>query len=150
MQEQIGEARASPSLTTRISALTVTLVLVIRKAISLIVSIILGLMHVGRTIRGFVSLASAKNCSVLGLDKSTLCQWKLFGLDLDAMVRSLGVPSSLGGFRGEQPQEVDMQLMWTGAALVLFGDIGYTIESRPCEGGEGKIKVCSEFLHCCA
>ena len=39
------------------SALTVTLVLVIRKAISLIISII-G-MHVGRTIRGFVSLTSA-------------------------------------------------------------------------------------------
>ena len=35
-------------------------------------------MHVGRTIRGFISLASAKICSTLGLDESTL--WNLFGL----------------------------------------------------------------------
>ena len=79
-------------------------------------------------IRGFVSLASAKICSVLGLDVSTL-----FGLDLDVVVRSLGVPSSLGGLEEKQLQEVDMRLMWTGAALVLFGTIGYTIGSRPRE-----------------
>ena len=114
-------------LTTRVSALTVTLVLVIRKAISLIISVI-GIMHLGRMIRGFVSLASAKICSVLGLDVSTL-----FGLDLDVVVRSLGVPSSLGGLEEKQLQEVDMRLMWTGAALVLFGTIGYTIGNRPRE-----------------
>ena len=62
-------------LTTRVNALTVTLVLVIRKAISLIISMI-GIVHVGRTIGGFVSLASANICSVLGLDQSIL--WNLF------------------------------------------------------------------------
>jgi UDP-xylose/UDP-N-acetylglucosamine transporter B4 len=111
-------------LTTRVSALTVTLVLVIRKAISLIISTI-GIVYVGRTIRGFVSLASAKFCSVLGLDESTLLN--MFGLDLDLVASSLGV---LGE---KQLQEVDMRLMWTGAALVLFGTIGYTIGSRPRE-----------------
>jgi hypothetical protein len=45
----------------------------------------------GRTIRGF------------GLDV-----WNLFGLDLDVVVSSLGVASSLGGLGEEQVQEVDM------------------------------------------
>ena len=117
-------------LTTRVSALTVTLVLVVRKAISLIISVI-GIMHLGHMIRGFVSLASAKFCSGLGLDVSTL--WNLFGLDLDVVVSSLGIPSSLGGLEEKRLQEVDMRLMWTGAALVLFGTIGYTIGSRPRE-----------------
>ena len=85
----------------------------------------------GRTIHGLASLTTAKICSVLGLDESTW--WNLFGLDLDVMVRSLGVPSSLilGGLEEKRLQEVDMRLMWTGAALVLFGTIGYTIGSRP-------------------
>ena len=55
-------------LSTRVSALTVTLVLVIRKAISSII----GIMHVGRRICCFVSLASANFCSVLELDISNL------------------------------------------------------------------------------
>ena len=123
-------------LTTRVSALTVTLVLVIRKAISLIISSV-GIMHVGHTIRGLASLASAKICSVLELDESTL--WNVFGLDLDDVVRTLGVP--LGGLGEKHLQEVDMQLMWTGAALVLFGTIGYTIGSRPREDKtQGKSK----------
>ena len=47
-------------LTTRISALTITLVLAIHKAISLILSIsIIGIMLVGRTILGSISLALA-------------------------------------------------------------------------------------------
>ena len=119
-------------LTTRISALTVTLVLVIRKAISLIISMI-SIVRVGRTIGGFISLASANICSVLGLDQSIL--WNLFELDFDVMFRSLGVPSSLNleGLEEKRLQEVDMRLMWTGAALVLFGTIGYTIGSRPRE-----------------
>ena len=66
-------------------------------------------MHVGRTIRGFVSLTSAKICSVLGLDESPL--WNLFGLNLYVGVRSLGVSSGLGGLEEKRLQEVDMQLM---------------------------------------
>ena len=53
----------------------------------------------------------------------------LFGLDLDVVVGSVCVPSSLGGPE-ELLQEVDKRLMRTGAALVLFGTIGYTIGSR--------------------
>ena len=65
--------------------------------------------------------------SYVELDESTL--WNLFGLDLDVVVRSLSVASSLGGPGRKQLLEVDMQLMWTGAALVLFlGTIGYTVE----------------------
>ena len=47
----------------------------------------------------------------------------LLGLDMDVMVRSVGVASSLGGFGEKQLRETDMQLMWTGAALVLFANL---------------------------
>ena len=78
-------------------------------------------MHVGRMIGSFVSLASTK---FVASSESTL--WNLSGLNLDVVVRSLeNVPSSLGGL------EVDMQLTWTGVALVLFGTIGYTVLFRP-------------------
>ena len=84
-----------------VSVLTVTLVLVIRKAISLIISII-GIVHVGRTIDGPVSLASANICSLLGLDESIFK--KIVWTTLGCVVRSLGVPSreslSLGGLEG--------------------------------------------------
>ena len=66
--------------------LTVTLVIDIREAIGLIINII----------GSFVSLASVKICSVLGIDLVEL------GLNLDVVVWSLGVPSSLGEL------EVDM------------------------------------------
>ena len=56
--------------------------------------------------------------------------WNLFGPDLDVMIRSFIVLSSLGGLEEKQLQEVDMQLMRTGAAL-LFGTIGNTIGSQP-------------------
>ena len=74
-------------------------------------------MQLGYKVHGFVCLASAKFCSVFGLDVSTL--WSLFGLNLDVVVKSLGVPSSLGGLEEKQLQEVDMRLMWTGAILVF-------------------------------
>ena len=68
----------------------------------------------GRTIQGFLFLASAKICttsSALGLNESTL-----FGLDYVA-VRSVGVASSLGGLGEKQVHDVNMRSMWTGAAL---------------------------------
>lgn len=120
-------------LTTRVSALTVTLVLVIRKAVSLIISVI-GISQVGRAIRGFSLLALDTICGVFGLDGSTFDSslWNIFRVDLDAALGFLGVASSLGGPGGEkQLPEVDTRLMWTGAALVLFGTIGYAIGNRP-------------------
>ena len=48
-----------------------------------------------------------------------------------------------------QLQEVDMRLMWTGAPgpLVLFGIIGYTIESRQREAKKrGKIEIRMDLL----
>ena len=75
----------------------------------------------GRAISGFAFLASAKLCSVLGLNESTGTLWSLFGLDLDVTV----------GWRcfrlGERRlQEVDtMRFMDWDRALVLrvFGNI---------------------------
>ena len=126
-------------LTTRVSALTVTLVLVVRKAVSLIISVV-GITCVGRAIFDFAFLAWGKICSMLGLDGSVFDSslWNMFGLDLDAVFGSLGVASSLGGEK--QPQEVDRRLMWTGAALVLFGTIGYTIGSQAREVKQDKVK----------
>ena len=57
---------------------------------------------VGRTIRGFIYLASANLFSVLEFNESTLWTW------LDKLVRSLGVVSSLGGL-GKKLREVDMK-----------------------------------------
>ena len=76
------------------------MVLVIRRAISLIISMI-DIMHVGRTFRGLNSLTSAKLCHVLGLDESTL--WNLFGLFWMSWSGRLAflLPSSLSLGRGE-------------------------------------------------
>ena len=122
-------------LTTRVSALTVTLVLVVRKAVSLILSVV-GITNVGLAIRGFAFVASAKFCSALGLDESMFnwSFWNVFPLDWDVVFSSFGTASSLGGpGRKKQLQEVDTRLMWTGAALVLFGTIGYAVGTQPRE-----------------
>ena len=63
---------------------------------------IIGIMHVGSTIRPFSS--SFFNIRVLGFDESTL--WNLSGLDLDVMVGSLQVGSfehrmAWGGYAGD-------------------------------------------------
>ena len=54
----------------------------------------------GRTIRGFIYLASAN------LRRINLVN--LIGLDMDTVVRSLGVVSSFGGL-GKKLREVDMK-----------------------------------------
>ena len=89
----------------------------------------------GRAIRGFSILALETICGVFGLDRSTFHSslWNIFRVDLDAVLGLLGVTSSLGGPGSGEKQlpEVDTRLMWTGAALVLFGTIGYAIGNRP-------------------
>ena len=64
---------------------------------------------------------------LLGLDESNLS-----GLDFDVAGQ---VSKRSVGFRRSSCslQEVGMRLMWTGAAFVLFGSIGYTTGSRPRE-----------------
>ncbi|KAJ3875959.1 UAA transporter [Lentinula edodes] len=64
-------------LTTQVSSLTVTLILVVRKAVSLILSIIVG--------------------------------W---------------------GRKANNPENVNMNMMWSGAALVLLGTIGYSLATN--------------------
>ena len=64
----------------------------------------------------FRLFSSANFFGVLGLDKTL---WNLFGLDLDAVVRSLVVPSSLE----KQLREVDMRLMWTGPLLFSLSSL---------------------------
>ena len=101
------------------------MVLVIRGAISLIISMI-DIMHVGRTIRGLNSLTSSKLCHVLGLDESTL--WNLFGLFWMSWSGRLAflLPSSLSLGRGETA---------AGGGYAVDVDWGrqYTIGSRPHE-----------------
>jgi len=90
-------------------------------------------MHVGRAIHGLASSTWETICKVLGLEGSILDSslWNIFGVDLDVVFSLLGVVPSFGRFGGEkQPQEVDTRMMWTGAAFVLFGTIGFAIGSR--------------------
>lgn len=117
-------------LTTRVSALTVTLVLVVRKAVSLIISVI-GVSKVGLAVRDFVHLALEKLSSSLGIPLPEGGWFSdVLGIDLDTVFSSVG-GAFVGARTMTKPQQVDNRIMWTGAALVLLGTIGYTIGTRP-------------------
>ncbi|KAF8189684.1 UAA transporter family-domain-containing protein [Pholiota molesta] len=119
-------------LTTRVSALTVTLVLVVRKAVSLIVSV-LGVSEVGRALRCFALASLRRLAHVIGLPfvEDGGKGFRVFGVDVDPALSLIG-SAFVGTGAGKRPQEVDNRMMWTGAALVLLGTIGYTIGStRP-------------------
>ncbi|KAF8164306.1 UAA transporter family-domain-containing protein [Pholiota molesta] len=137
-------------LTTRVSALTVTLVLVVRKAASLIISV-LGVSEVGLALRRFALARLRRLARVIGLpfseDEDGGEAFRVFGVDVDSALGVIG-SAFVGTGAGKRPQEVDNRMMWTGAALVLLGTIGYTIGStRPKARasvevpGKGKNKV---------
>ena len=102
-------------LTTRVSALTVTLILVVRKATSLIISVI-GVPQMALMLKELLKTRDG--------------EWGFFGIDLDAVIHTLGT-AFVGSGEAKRPQKVDNRMMWTGAVLVLLGTIGYTIGSRP-------------------
>ncbi|KAH6896472.1 UDP-N-acetylglucosamine transporter [Coprinopsis sp. MPI-PUGE-AT-0042] len=98
-------------LTTRVSSLTVTLILVVRKAVSLVISLKgaaivqvltkpLGRIDYGRA-SGVVDVFSAATRTLLGLDVE---------------------PGKV-----KKAVEVNEGMLWTGAALVLVGTIAYSI-----------------------
>ncbi|KIM42796.1 hypothetical protein M413DRAFT_444451 [Hebeloma cylindrosporum] len=105
----------STTLTTRVSALTVTLILVVRKATSLIISVI-GVSQVVLALK-----------ELLGIPDR---EWSFFGVNLDAVIRTIGT-AFVGSGEAKRPQQVDNRMMWMGAMLVLLGTVGYTIGSRP-------------------
>jgi UDP-xylose/UDP-N-acetylglucosamine transporter B4 len=101
-------------LTTRVSALTVTLILVVRKATSLIISVI-GVPQVALVLKELLGIRDG--------------EWGVFGVNLDPVIRTLGT-AFVGSGEAKRPQEVDNRMMWMGAVLVLLGTIGYTIGSH--------------------
>jgi len=116
-------------LTTRVSALTVTLVLVVRKAASLIISVV-GVSKVGLILR----------------DATITCLKKL-GITIPApggsYYPSAIIKAFVTAFAGmsatKTPPPVDDRMMWTGAALVLLGTVGYTIgSSKPAAKDKAK------------
>ncbi|KAF4616027.1 hypothetical protein D9613_011434 [Agrocybe pediades] len=106
-------------LTTRVSALTVTLILVVRKAVSLIISVI-GVSRVAASIRDASLLVFGYLGSITGL------HLPVGNHRLDAVLDPI-----IAAFAGttKAPPPVDETWMWTGAALVLIGTVGYTIGS---------------------
>ncbi|PPQ70474.1 hypothetical protein CVT24_013281 [Panaeolus cyanescens] len=116
-------------LTTRVSSLTVTLVLVVRKAVSLVISVI-GIKQLYSTshdvCRPFIDdLTKTIKAHPWVQDLSL----PTFEVDVDSILRTLGFTS-----RSTKPaQAVDLRMMWSGAAMVLLGTIGYTL-------GNGKKK----------
>lgn len=117
-------------LTTRVSALTVTLVLVVRKATSLIISVV-GVTQTAKAIRDFVFFCVENVSSTFGwnirIPKDGWRSFRVAGLDVDEMFRIL--------FEGHKsttrsPSTVNKTMMWTGAAMVMLGTVGYTIGSR--------------------
>jgi len=118
-------------LTTRVSALTVTLILVVRKAVSLVISVI-GVVRVGETLRDWMYIGIKMLFALCGFGMHTPDGgWSLngAGVDVDGMLSRFG-KVLLGGGTGKSPQEVDKTMMWAGAAMVMLGTVGYTIGSR--------------------
>ncbi|KDR74435.1 hypothetical protein GALMADRAFT_227489 [Galerina marginata CBS 339.88] len=117
-------------LTTRVSALTVTLVLVVRKAASLMISVI-GVSKVGLAIRDLALAGVEKLSASLGI-RMPEGKWtsNFLGIDFDAVLGSVGT-AFVGPGTTKAPQHVDNRLMWTGATMVLLGTVGYTIGSQP-------------------
>ncbi|KAF9475889.1 UAA-domain-containing protein [Pholiota conissans] len=141
-------------LTTRVSALTVTLVLVVRKAASLIISVI-GVSEVGGALRGAVLRALDRlTQALLGVGRdlgvgvgtgvgadgwvaAAASNWRSFGIDAEYGLDLVGM-AFVGTGTAKRPQEVNSRMMWTGAVLVLLGTVGYTIgSSRPRAGTAG-------------
>ncbi|TEB29459.1 hypothetical protein FA13DRAFT_1734641 [Coprinellus micaceus] len=102
-------------LTTRVSNLTVTLILVVRKAVSLVISL-----------KGPILARQASE--ILGvqrlLEKSTEAAWA-WVVAGEVIKAALGVDEDAA--RTRVPQQVDEGTMWLGAGLVLLGTVGYTI-----------------------
>ncbi|KAH9483076.1 UDP-xylose and UDP-N-acetylglucosamine transporter [Psilocybe cubensis] len=127
-------------LTTRVSALTVTLVLVVRKAASLIISVI-GISKVGAetwdlTIRGLKYIASSLGLTILEDGWSA----NMFGTDLRSVMSSVG-GTLVGVETTKRRPQVDNRMMWAGAFLVMLGTVGYTIGSQKKEPVKEKKKV---------
>ncbi|PPQ83639.1 hypothetical protein CVT25_006245 [Psilocybe cyanescens] len=116
-------------LTTHVSALTVTLVLVVRKAVSLIISVI-GISKVSAeswnlALRGLKQVALLLGLTIPEEGLSA----NLFGIDLDSILSSLGT-GLVSLETTKRRQQVDNRMMWAGACLVMLGTIGYTIGSQ--------------------
>jgi len=121
-------------LTTRVNALTVTLVLVVRKAVSLVLSVV-GVGKVALELRHLAAHALNEiNFPFDGVLDDRF--WRKIDqlqsylhLDWDAVFRSVGV-AFVGPDIEKTGREFDERMMWTGAAMVLLGTIGYTIGSQ--------------------
>jgi UDP-xylose/UDP-N-acetylglucosamine transporter B4 len=115
-------------LTTRVSAVTVTLVLVVRKAFSLIISVV-GIVHLGRTFRDWVYFGLDRAIVSFGWDKEIKTEeWAFQLTGLERFLTTLG--TALTGIGAKKPQVVDKTMMWLGAMMVMLGTFGYTLGSR--------------------
>lgn len=102
-------------LTTRVSNLTVTLILVVRKAVSLVISL------KGPVLAQEVSRRLGVQ-RMLEQSAGGQWVWATAGVVVKA---ALGVDEDAAGKR--TPPSVDERKMWSGAVLVLLGTLGYTI-----------------------
>jgi UDP-xylose/UDP-N-acetylglucosamine transporter B4 len=116
-------------LTTRVSAVTVTLVLVVRKAVSLIISVV-GIAHLGRTFRDWIYLGLDSAIVFFGWDKEIKTEdWGFQSTGLERFLTTLGTALT-GVGSAKKPQAVDKTMMWLGALMVMLGTFGYTLGSR--------------------
>ncbi|KAF9526731.1 UAA transporter family-domain-containing protein [Crepidotus variabilis] len=123
-------------LTTRVSALTVTLVLVVRKAASLIISVV-GVEKVATAARDWSYVGLHRLSDASGWDLQFLDEPWIFNLggrqiDVGGYLKTLG--AAFVGTTAKAPRAIDMDMMWAGAAMVMLGTVGYTI------GSSGKSK----------
>jgi len=116
-------------LTTRVSAVTVTLVLVVRKAFSLIISVV-GIVHLGRAFRDWIYFGLDSAIVFFGWDKEIKAEdWGFQMTGLERFLTTLGTALT-GVGPAKKPQVVDKTMMWLGAMMVMLGTFGYTLGSR--------------------
>jgi len=131
-------------LTTRVNALTVTLVLVVRKAVSLVISVV-GVSKVATGIRhlaahAFTQMNLALDGAIDDRFWTKVDQLQSYlQVDWDAVFRSIGV-AFVGPDIEKTGRDFDERMMWIGAAMVLLGTVGYTIGSQSKEMPKKKSK----------
>lgn len=98
-------------LTTRVSSLTVTLILVVRKAVSLVISL-KGAAIVQMLLKPLGKIDYGRASGMM--DALGAATRTLLGLDVDSS-------------KAKKPVDVNEGMLWTGAGLVLVGTIAYSI-----------------------
>ena len=125
-------------LTTRVTALTVNLVLVVRKALSLVISVF-GVERIGEELKWIWGICWKYFVKKFGgeVDEWTL---KVANVDVGVLMGGIG-RAFVGESSSKLPQAVNMGMMSAGAGMVLLGTLGYALGGRSGREEKGRLRV---------